>query len=103
MPPQDNAHRRYVIDKVFPDGAWYLFLGDSNAPMRIGSLNDCLNWIRQEEDGEDWPDIPVLEPITRELAPAPDLGDLDMGDPTYEEEMRDAGRQHPLTESLEER
>ena len=72
----------YRIDR--PDGceSWYLMKdGVCLASQPILIIREMARRMGLRVIVKaDWPEIPVLEPITRELAPAPDLGDLDMGE-----------------------
>jgi hypothetical protein len=48
--PKDKAHRRYIIDQVFPDGAWYLWCDGESVPVLVGTIGDCLERLHDEEN-----------------------------------------------------
>ena len=90
----------YHIDRPDNCDTWFLWQGEE--VIRTGSpativLELCRRLglkakIRNVLPSEEWPEIPVLRPITHRTVES-----------EYEREMRDAGRQHLLPESWEER
>ena len=49
MKPTDAANKRYILERVFPDGPWYLFLEGETVPSMIGTLADCCESLMEEE------------------------------------------------------